>query len=320
MDKIFIFGLARSGTSWLGSIFDAHPDTIYRFEPDASLFDQNLPYIFSDEEVPEYLERARKYALKLHDVKDVRTNGRPPFFRKTYRPALLHFLRILWSYMARSFGRLAGTRIARKIIVPDFIANRQNMVSVVKCVDSPGRLFLMASTLPECKFVFIIRHPCGVVNSWLRGAEQGKITKPKAYDDWLKINGARRRGLGKTDLAALSQLEIGSWSWLLHNESVLERTSQLQNVRLVNYDDLCRDPVSKTKELFEWCGLDFNEQVRGYLNKSLSNTDTQQDYYALVQQPEIAANKWRTQLTDEEKMRIKEIVADSEAGKIFYQT
>ena len=31
---IFLCGMARSGTSWLGKILDSHPDTLYRHEPD----------------------------------------------------------------------------------------------------------------------------------------------------------------------------------------------------------------------------------------------------------------------------------------------
>ena len=30
-----VFGLPRSGTTWLGKIFDSHPMTLYRHEPDS---------------------------------------------------------------------------------------------------------------------------------------------------------------------------------------------------------------------------------------------------------------------------------------------
>jgi len=33
MDKIAIFGPPRSGTSWLGHIFNSHPDVVFRFQP-----------------------------------------------------------------------------------------------------------------------------------------------------------------------------------------------------------------------------------------------------------------------------------------------
>jgi hypothetical protein len=32
---ILVFGLPRSGTTWLGKIFDSHPETLYRHEPDS---------------------------------------------------------------------------------------------------------------------------------------------------------------------------------------------------------------------------------------------------------------------------------------------
>ena len=33
MRVLFIPGMARSGTSWLGKIFNAHPEVLYHFEP-----------------------------------------------------------------------------------------------------------------------------------------------------------------------------------------------------------------------------------------------------------------------------------------------
>ena len=31
---ILLFGMPRSGTTWLGKIFDSHPQVLYRHEPD----------------------------------------------------------------------------------------------------------------------------------------------------------------------------------------------------------------------------------------------------------------------------------------------
>src|SRR5271154_2625415 len=41
---ILIIGYARSGTSWLGKIFDSHPDVMYLHEPDKLLPGKELPY------------------------------------------------------------------------------------------------------------------------------------------------------------------------------------------------------------------------------------------------------------------------------------
>ena len=33
---VLLFGMPRSGTTWIGKIFDSYPDTVYRHETDSS--------------------------------------------------------------------------------------------------------------------------------------------------------------------------------------------------------------------------------------------------------------------------------------------
>jgi len=40
---LFIVGMTRGGNTWLGKIFDAHPDVLYRHEPDSILKTKTVP-------------------------------------------------------------------------------------------------------------------------------------------------------------------------------------------------------------------------------------------------------------------------------------
>ena len=42
---ILLFGQPRSGTTWIGKIFDSHPDTLYRHEPDSGSALKSIPLI-----------------------------------------------------------------------------------------------------------------------------------------------------------------------------------------------------------------------------------------------------------------------------------
>ena len=62
--NIFIFGVPRSGTTWLAKIFDSHPATLLRHEPDTVNPTAAIPFIMSEEEIDQYLTEARDY---LHE-------------------------------------------------------------------------------------------------------------------------------------------------------------------------------------------------------------------------------------------------------------
>ena len=59
MGQIFVFGMPRSGTSWLGKIFDSHPDVVFRHEPDIDFRNTSIPWY--PEETEPYLDEARAY-------------------------------------------------------------------------------------------------------------------------------------------------------------------------------------------------------------------------------------------------------------------
>jgi len=42
---ILVFGMPRSGTTWLGKIFDSHMDLIYLHEPDSEIKLKGIPLL-----------------------------------------------------------------------------------------------------------------------------------------------------------------------------------------------------------------------------------------------------------------------------------
>ena len=62
---LLLLGAPRSGTTWLGKIFDSHPDVLYRHEPDTLDRGGDLPKMVPVADIPAWSAEARAYLLRL---------------------------------------------------------------------------------------------------------------------------------------------------------------------------------------------------------------------------------------------------------------
>ena len=60
-----LFGMPRSETTWLGKIFDSHPGTLYRHEPDNSALREHVPLYANPVEWPNYVSACREFIASL---------------------------------------------------------------------------------------------------------------------------------------------------------------------------------------------------------------------------------------------------------------
>src|SRR4051812_19968507 len=68
-----ILGAPRSGTSWLGKIFDSHPDVVYRHEPDSTSLGKRLLSLHAYDLGSS--ADARGYLRRLADIRTAKTVG-----------------------------------------------------------------------------------------------------------------------------------------------------------------------------------------------------------------------------------------------------
>ncbi len=85
MRTVLLFGMPRSGTTWLGKIFDSHPDTLYRHEPDSRGTLNTLPMLPIESDV----EIHRSFLLRLcgeipHASAMKKSSAPLPIFTKHY--------------------------------------------------------------------------------------------------------------------------------------------------------------------------------------------------------------------------------------------
>ncbi|MBZ6380070.1 hypothetical protein B5C34_00225 [Pacificimonas flava] len=310
-----IVGSPRSGTTWIGSILDSHPDTLYLHEPDVIEKEPRLPFIPSPSSPDPADEVSRAYVQRLAANRALRTVFARERFAKSYRGRFADRVRQAVILAARSAdAALPPARLDRRVSIPD-LAARPPALTIVKSVDSVTRLPAFARANPDMPFIHIIRHPCGVARSKLRGVEQGKMATVPLYDDLFSLPPAKDTAKAETEGWPL--LKRAAFDWMVKNEWVLAETDSLPNVSRLIYDRVANDPHSEAEALFAQLSLPPSAQTRDYLDRLVGTEKGQGDYFAIARNPAKAANEWQSGLSEDDKALIAETVGGSNAGALF---
>lgn len=96
---IAIFGVPRTGTSWLGEIFNSSPDIIYKFQPLFSYaFKDYINVNSSKEEMIDFFGKLKLKEDEFLDRSDMRKDGLYPYFEKK-NGSILAFKEVRYLYM-----------------------------------------------------------------------------------------------------------------------------------------------------------------------------------------------------------------------------
>jgi len=311
-------GLPRSGTTWLGKILDSHPDTFYSHEPDSAVPFRGIPLMVEADSASEYESALRGEVERMQSVRTVRVVGKLPIFPKRHSARLPVWLRaqelLVWKGLARVFGEPN---------VPRHVAGGPSRDArwVWKSIESTGRLGAIARLFPSARIVFVIRHPCGVAASILRGEEDmkfsaGPSSEDRGFFELLARTGvARSRGLTVERFFAMSAIERIAWRWALLNEKTLHELSGLPNCRVVRYEDLCDRPIEVSRDLLAFAHLDWADQTHAFVSSSTAREDG--SYYGVFKDPREAANKWRKTLPQEAIETILHVAGQTDSGRLF---
>lgn len=321
---LLLVGTARSGTSWIGKIFDSHPQTLYKYEPDGAI---NLPLAIPLDETQRVAPGIRDFFAGLPAINTPSVAGTLPIFFKQYRSRLgqgLHHL----SVRASTTARLVSWKL------PVFQAANvySSEVRVVwKSIASLGRIGTILGVIEDCRAVRILRHPCGYISSVLRGEAQHKFASAvPASEDYglmeiiLNAAGAFRRGLSVNHMRQFHPVERMAWLWVLLNEKAIGDTTGNERCMEVRYEDVCLRPDEKIKELFSFCNLTWNTQTADFLKTSTLtapphwlNRATEQRYYGVFRDPILAADKWKSEFGPENIERVYRILRQSDLLRVY---
>ncbi len=319
---ILVFGMPRSGTTWIGKLFDSHPDTLYRHEPD-SVRRLSLPLYPERDVAPQYREELERFVASLPELRSPKVVGKQPLFPKSY-----HSAAGLYAYRVGVAFAKAASRVQRNF--PCFYrptaGGCEQARLVWKSIESPGRLGVCMEALPEAYAIHLMRHPCGYVASVLRGEAGGRFdgVTPSAEDLWLlkmllATSTAKPRGLNLDDIERLTPEERLAWRWVLTQEKILADVAHCERVLTLRYEDVCATPLVMTRQMFEFAGLPWQSQTEDFIRASTqpTNQTTDTDYYSVFKRPQASAGRWREELAPQVIERILRIFQTSPLYRLY---
>jgi hypothetical protein len=317
--QILLCGMPRSGTTWIGKIFDSHPATLYRHEPVSGGRLNEIPMFPDVNDVEVYRAVVEDFVAQLPGMRSAKATVKLPLLPKQYYSPVQFLLRKGMVYGAKIVPGFFG-----EVAVPD-VVNYDTLpgLSVVwKSIESVGRLGLVARILAPANAILIVRHPCGHIASVLRGESAGRFESLCATDeDWEmfrlleQLPQARKRGLDLLSFRKMTGIERLAWRWALFNEKAMSDLEGVSGAAVVRYEDFCTDPVGATKSAFAFCGLNWNKQTEQFIHASTSHEKGA--YYSVFKDPAKSANKWSEELSPAQIAAIMNVAAQTLPGKLY---
>jgi hypothetical protein len=307
---VLLFGMPRSGTTWIGKLFDSHQDTYYLHEPDSVCPNTEMPLLMSATCETHQLAKNVKRWLQPSSEKVIASR---PFFNKSYLGA------IPWSlFLVSAYASKLASHFSLPFLHHPLRIQKKPPVIVWKSIESLGRLPALHARA-QTTAIHIIRHPCGQIASTLRGEKlhqfDGDLITSQdwdLFDKLLEQSGETRFSL--QDIKAMYPEQRLALRWGIINDYALQISASENSIVLI-YEDLCRDPKEKLSQLFDQLGLALGDQTQQYLVQSTQSED--KAYYATRKTPLVAAYKWREQLLPEQQQRIAAIVTQFKCAQYY---
>jgi Sulfotransferase family len=320
---IIILGSARSGTTWLGKLFDSHPDVVYRHEPDSLHVNTSLPFLPRKADVARHVEDARTYLHELRFARSAKATGHRPFFAKRYRSRLSHagFVATVMALKGvERWARLAPPQ--QWLRLPEFLdAPKDATVTfVLKSVSSLCRAYLFSRAAPDARLIHIVRNPCAVVASRLRGISSGLMRADTFLESLCAMDEAVRYPFTLSYLRDSAIEQKMTYQWMIQNDKVWGEMAGDSRYVLVRYEDLCADPRRIAKQLFDFTALSWSGQTERFIASLERRQDRRAPYHSVMRSPTSAVDRWRSQLDHEQIERILGIATHSDIGRVFFDS
>ena len=312
-------GMPRSGTTWIGKVFDSHPDTLYRHEPDSIFGISGLPLVADPVDTANYRQAIVEFVERLPAITHPKVAASFPVFAKRHQSAFRHGLACV-SALAQKVGMSKWN--GRFTSHAESATGQRNEHIAWKSIELTASIGTILRALPSSRGVWITRHPCAYVASVLRGERERKFEgSMSSADDYgvfdllLETNTARRMGVTREALSSLDAMERLAWRWVLFNQKACDDLQAIGNWTRLMYEEMCMNPMGEARRLLDFAGLTWHPQTEDFVRSSTSLHTG--GYYALRKDPVKAAFAWQRDLTRQQVDRILRIARMSPVGETY---
>jgi hypothetical protein len=291
-----IFGAGRSGTTWLGALVASHPEVSYRFEPFHRLQKKQIAIhearqlmevdTFCDRDLPQVYDALLPAYPELE---------KSPFFAKKF-PTRLSWGKAMLLPIARK--NPWGARLFRYLYTP-----LNSPMLVFKEVELiPVLLSLLERT--NIPIVYLMRHPCAVVSSLIKGEQQalmpsGRRTVLKSilannFPQLLQDYGDK--------LETLTTAEQQALLWLVDVQQAIQVCQKRSNGLVVIYEELVENPLTIATKVFKHYGLEMVPETLNFIKESSQASRTNQlkrgemfinQYFTVYRDSKEARDSWK---------------------------
>jgi hypothetical protein len=309
---ILLLGSPRSGTTWLAKILDTSPEVLYLHEP-LKLW---RPPSWSPPTPQTNCGDVQTGELTfLHGMLSKIDPAwfKPPFFPKQFLSATPRAMSFFWGVQ-----RLLGSCVplTRRCFTP---LPGVPFDLLVKEVDWRSGLQTLTDELRPNHLIVLVRHPCAVVSSRLKGLRLGVMESHRSA--WIESYADRCKALGFAPdrVAAMEMYEFFAVRWLVSTTEQLEIARTHAHATTVVYEELCRAPVHTAKLLFSALNWKPTSVTEHFIRCSTSPKSwwtswykamrEKKAFYAIHNDPMAASASWRKHLTPTEQRRVLAITA-----------
>ena len=244
MNIISLHSCPRSGSTWLQSIFDAHPNIKSVYQP---LFSYAFKNCIGNESTKSEFD---KFLIDISRTTDDFCCMKSIYHTNNNKTDIVRF-------------------------------EKNEITSVfMKHVTHHNLIETFINLNPNIRIIGLIREPCAVIHSQMNA-------KHEKLDDWLD---------GTDKNQDKEEMFFGFNKWLEVKEIFYAIKEKFpNNIIIVNYEELVKNPISKVKEICEFCNLDFHDNMSKSI-KLMNSKNEDYDYSVFKQGDTI--NKWKGKLDE----------------------
>ena len=185
--------------------------------------------------------------------------------------------------------------------------------------------FLQLLDVTDMPMVYLMRHPCAVVWSTVKGQKDSIMStgRQNVLHDLLSRHDPILANRYLNRLETLSVCEKQALLWRIDVERAVKGCQAHQQGLLVIYEQLAESPLEVSQKVFNHFGLEMSPQSVSFIEESTSGQSLllrlkrgeiwMNSYFSVFRDPKVASNSWKDEMPRESREQVMEVVRDSKA-------